>query len=162
MFGTALRLLLEFGSMVTVHFLRTDGKEVHRAGPFPWVRAADGSLEAGPDGEEVARHSGGIWTGAGHPVPKCIIHGSTCTARFESDNPDDSTTHGPFDTVEFVDGSVYANPGCRLLARLDEQERTWYSYEDRRSWPRLVVENSVPDERPRCPSAGNEKKEANG
>ena len=126
--------------MVTVHFLRTDGREVYKAGPFPWVRAADGSLQAGPDGEEVARYLGGVWTVAGHDVPKCIIHGSACIARFEGNSPDDSTTHGPYDQVEFVDGSVYAQPGRRLLARLDEQEHTWYSYEDKRSWSKLVVE----------------------
>ena len=48
---------------------------------------------------------------AGHDVPKCIIHGSTCTARFEGDSPDDTTMHGPFDQVEFVDGSVKAQLG---------------------------------------------------
>jgi hypothetical protein len=128
--------------MVTVHFLRSEGREVLKAGPFPWVRAADGSLQAGPDGQEIARYLGSVWTVAGQDVPKCAIHGSVCTARFESDSPDDSTTHGPFDKVEFVDGSVYAQPGRRLLARLDEQEHAWYSYEDKRNWPRLVVEKT--------------------
>ncbi len=129
--------------MVMVHFLRTEGREVHKAGPFSWVRAADGSLQAGPDGEEIARYQGGVWSVAGHDVPKCIIHGSTCTARFEGDSPDDSATHGPFDEVEFVDGSVYGQPGRRLLARLDEQDHTWYSYEDKRSWPKLFVEKAL-------------------
>jgi hypothetical protein len=128
--------------MVTVHFLRTDGREVHKAGPFPWVRAADGSLQTGPDGEEIACYRGGIWTVDGHGVPKCIVHGSTCTARFEDGISDDSTTHGPFYRLEFVDGSVFADPGRHLLARLDEQEQTWYSYDDRRSWPKLIVEKS--------------------
>ena len=126
--------------MVTVHFVRTDGRQVHKAGPFPWVRAVDGSLQAGPDGEEIARYVGGVWAVAGDGAPKCVIHGSTCTARFEGDGPDDSATHGPFEKVEFVDGSVYAEPGRRLLARLDEQDHTWYSHEDKRSWPKLVVE----------------------
>src|SRR5947209_1648216 len=82
-FGTFLRLLSGSSSMVTVHFFRTDGREVHKAGPFPWVRAANGSLQAGPDGEVVARYLGGVWTVAGNDVPKCVIHGSTCTTRFE-------------------------------------------------------------------------------
>jgi hypothetical protein len=129
--------------MVTLHFVRTDGKEVHQAGPFPWVRAAGGSLQAGPDGREVARDLGGLWTVAGHDVPNCIIHGSTCTARFEGERPDDATAHGPFDAVAFVDGSVYAQPGRRLLAHLDEQDGTWYSYEDKRRWPKVVVEKST-------------------
>ena len=55
---------------------------------------------------------------------------------------DDSTTHGPFDHLEFVDGAVYGQPARRLLARLEEQKHTWYSYEDKRSWPNLVVEKS--------------------
>jgi hypothetical protein len=74
--------------------------------------------------------------------PKCIIHGSSCTARFEDDGPASATTYGPFDRVEFVDGSVRVEPGRHLLARLDEQERTWYSYEDGRSWQRLVVQKA--------------------
>jgi hypothetical protein len=69
------------------------------------------------------------------PSPACIT-------RFEAESPDDSATHDNFARVEFVDGSVYAQPGRRLLARLDEQERTWYSYEDKRSWTNLVVEKS--------------------
>jgi hypothetical protein len=126
--------------MVTVHFLRTDGKEVYKAGPVPWLRAADGSLQAGPDGEEVARYGGGIWNAAGHDVPKCVIHASTCIVRYEGNNPGDSTEHGPFNAVEFVDGSVFAQPGSRLLARLDEDFLEWYSYEDERGWSNLIVE----------------------
>ena len=128
--------------MVTVHFLRTDGREVHKAGPFPWVRAADGSLQAGPEGEEVARYRGGVWTVAGHDVPKCVLSCPACTARFEAERPDGSATHEHFAQMEFVDGAVYAQPGRRLLARLDEQDHTWYSYEHKRSWPKLVVEKA--------------------
>jgi hypothetical protein len=69
--------------MVTVHFLRSDGREVDKAGPFPWVRAADGSLRAGPDGEDIARFQGGIWASARYDVPKCIVRASACIARFE-------------------------------------------------------------------------------
>jgi hypothetical protein len=126
---------------------RHDGRpfydtEVHKAGPFPWVRQADESLQAGPDGEEIARYRGGIWTAEDHTVPKCIIRGSTCTVRFEADRADDSAAHAPCVKVELVDGSVYAHPVRRLLARLDEQEQKWYSYEDKRSWPKIVVEKS--------------------
>jgi hypothetical protein len=128
--------------MITVHFLRTDGTEVHKAGPLPWLRLADGSLKAGPDGEEVARYRGGVWNVAGHDVPKCVVQASTCIVRFDGDNPDDSTENGPFDAVELVDGSVFAQPGCRLLARLDEDFQEWYSYKDKRGWPNLVVEKS--------------------
>jgi hypothetical protein len=126
--------------MVTVQFMRTDGRRVHKAGPFPWVQAAGGSLQAGPDDEEIARYVGGVWAVAGDSAPKCVIHGSTCTARFEGDSPNDSATHGPFDAVEFVDGAVYVQPGRRLLARLDEPDQTWYSYADRRNWTKLRVE----------------------
>ena len=128
--------------MVTIHFLRTEGREVHTAGPFPWVQATGTILQAGPDGEEIARYRGGIWTVAGYTVPLCLIQGSTSTARFETDMPHDSSAYGPFDQVKFVDGSVYAEPGPRLLARLDEQKGAWYSYTDQQSWPKLVVESS--------------------
>jgi hypothetical protein len=128
--------------MVMVRFLRTEGREVHRAGPFPWVRLGGGSLEVGPDGKVIARYRGGIWAVDGHSVPKYIIHGSTCTVRFEADSPNDSATHGPFDKVELVDGSAYVEPGRRLLARLDEHDQQWYSYEDKRRWPKMVVEKA--------------------
>ncbi len=128
--------------MVTVRFLRTDGTEVHRAGPFAWVRVAGGSLQAGPDGQEIARYRGGIWTLDGQSVPKYVVHGSTCSVRFEADSPDDSPLYGPFDQVELVDGAVYVQPGRRLLARLDERDQSWYSYEDKRSWRSMVVEKN--------------------
>jgi hypothetical protein len=48
--------------------------------------------------------------------------------------------HGPYDAVEFVDGSVFAQPGPVLLAHLDEDFQEWYSYEDKRGWPNLIVE----------------------
>lgn len=127
--------------MLTVHFLQSDGDEVHSIGPIPWLRAADGLLRAGPSGDEIARYLGSVWEAAGHEVTKCSIHASTCTARFEGDEPYDSTKRGPFDTVEFVDGSVYAQPGRRLLARYDEQERTWCSCDDNRRWSSLVVDS---------------------
>jgi hypothetical protein len=138
-FHQELSVFFGFGPMVTVHFLRSDGTEIYKAGPVPWLRAVDGSLRAWPDGKEIARYEGGIWNAEGHAVAKCVIHASTCTVRYESDNPDDSTAHGPYDTVEFVDGSVFAQPGRHLLAHLDEGFQEWYSYEDKRSWPKLVV-----------------------
>jgi hypothetical protein len=86
----------------------------------------------------VARYGGGVWNVAGHDVPKCIVHASTCTVGCEGDNPEDSTTHGLLDTVEFVDESDFAQPGRRLLAHLDENFQDWYSYEDKRGWPKIV------------------------
>ncbi|HMF14768.1 MAG TPA: hypothetical protein VKE94_20780 [Gemmataceae bacterium] len=62
--------------------------------------------------------------------------------RYASDNLDDSIERGPFDAVEFVDGSVFAKPGRRLLAHLDEDFQEWYSYHDKRGWPILVAEKS--------------------
>jgi hypothetical protein len=50
--------------MFTVEFFRPDGKEVHPAESFPWVRAAGDTLLAEPSGEKVARYSGGVWTDA--------------------------------------------------------------------------------------------------
>jgi hypothetical protein len=126
--------------MVTAHFIRFDGREVHKVWPVPSLRAADGTLRAGPKGEEAARYGGGVWNVSGDHVPRCVIHASTCIVRYEGDSPIDATAHGPFDTVDFVDGSAFAHPGRRLLARLDEDCHEWYSYEDKRGWPNLVVE----------------------
>jgi hypothetical protein len=134
--------------MVVVHFLRSDGQTVHTAGPFPWIQAFDGSLQAGPDGNEIALYLGEIWAVAdhdalaGHEVPRCVVHGSECLLRCEGDNSSDSTTHGPFDRVEFIDGSVYGQPGRRLLALFDERKHSWYTYDDQRLWMRLVIESS--------------------
>jgi hypothetical protein len=127
--------------MVTLHFVRTDGRVIHWAGPFPWVQATGGSLQSGPHGEELACYRGGIWSVAGHTVAKWIVHGTDCIARFLGDDPVDSTTYGPFNMVEFVDGSMYAEHGRCLLARLDEHTQAWYCYEDKRSWLTLVVED---------------------
>lgn len=45
--------------------------------------------------------------------------------------------------VELVDGSAYVEPERRLLARLDEQGQEWYSYDDKRRWPKLVIEKAT-------------------
>lgn len=141
-FGLVLPLLLRL-----VRWPRRDSlvlKAERSTGPghSRGAEVADGSLQAGPGGEKIARYLGGVWTAAGYDVPECIIHGSTCTARFEAEKADDSITHNPFHKVEFVDGSVCAQPGRRLLARFDEQEERRYSCEDKRSWPKLVVEKA--------------------
>ena len=111
--------------MITVEFFRPDGKEVHPAESFPWVRVAGDTLLAEPSGEKVARYSGGVWTDADDTAApasasKLVVHGSTCSLRFEGDTPDDAITFGPFARVEFLGGAVYGQPGRRLLARLAE------------------------------------------
>jgi hypothetical protein len=66
-----LQVGVSYGAlMVTIHFVRADGEEVYSAGPTAWVRAADGSLEIGPDGGQIAHYGGGVWNVAGHDVPK--------------------------------------------------------------------------------------------
>jgi hypothetical protein len=125
--------------MITVHFVRADGREAYSAGPTHWVRASDGWLEIGPDGWQIAHYCGGLWSIDGHDLPKCIIHGSQCMAHFDA-GAAPSDVQGPFEQIAFIDGSVYGQPGCHLLAHLNEQQRTWYSYEGQQSWPNLVVE----------------------
>lgn len=39
--------------MITLKFVRSDDIEIHRAGPYPWVRVANGVLQAGPHGAEL-------------------------------------------------------------------------------------------------------------
>jgi len=141
--------LLEGASMITVEFFRPDGKEVHPAESFPWVRVAGATLLGEPSGEKVARYSGGVWTDADDKAApasasKLVVHGSTCSLRFEGDTPDDAITFGPFARVEFLGGAVYGQPGRRLLARLDEQSKSWYGYENKRTWAGMVVD--------KCPS----------
>jgi len=135
--------------MFTVEFFRPDGKEVHPAESFPWVRVAGDTLLAEPSGEKVARYSGGVWTDADDTAApasasKLVVHGSTCSLRFEGDTPDDAITFGPFVKVEFLGGAVYGQPGRRLRARLDEQSKSWYGYENKRTWAGMVVDT--------CPS----------
>jgi hypothetical protein len=45
------------------------------------------------------------------------------------------------DKVEVVDGALYVQPGHRLVARLDEEKKAWYKYDDKRVWPALVIEH---------------------
>jgi hypothetical protein len=61
-------------------------------------------------------------------------------AHFEDGATAPSGVQGPFDQIEFIDGSVYGQPGRQLLAHLNEEQQTWYSYVDQQSWPKLVVE----------------------
>jgi hypothetical protein len=125
--------------MVTIHFVLADGREVYSVGPVAWVVATDGSLHVGPDGGQIAHYWGGVWNVAGHDVPKCIVNGSRCSAHFE-DGRAPSAVQGPFDRIEFIDRSVYGQPGRQLLAHLNEQAQVWYSYLGQQNWPKLVVD----------------------
>jgi len=126
--------------MVKVQFLRTGDKLLRTIGPFPWVRLDGKSLQAGPNGEEIAHYHGGVWYAAELSAPKYVVHGSACTVRFQSEGTEEFTIPGPLDKVEVVDGAVYTQPGQRLIARLDEERKAWYTYEDKRFWPSLVME----------------------
>jgi hypothetical protein len=126
--------------MVRVQFLRTGDRPLRTDGPFPWVRLHATALQAGPDGREIARYHGGVWASGDVAAPKFLLHGSACSLRFEGESAGDSATFGRFDQVEVVDGAVYATPRRRLLSRLDEGRGPWYTYQDKRFWPSLVVE----------------------
>jgi hypothetical protein len=125
--------------MVSLCLSRSGGEEVHRAGPFPWVRVLAESLRAGPEDKEIGRYRGGVWHTNDDCGTRLSLHGSSCSIRFE-DGTGETDNHGPFDEVEFVDGAVYTFPGRLLLARLDEQKKQWYAYDAGRWWPGLVVE----------------------
>jgi hypothetical protein len=125
--------------VVSVQFFRTGNQPIRTFGPFPWLRLDATALHAGPDGEEVARYHGGVWSSGEMSAPKYIIHGSTGTLRFEDNKAGDSAKLGPFDQVEVVDGAVYSRPDRQLIARLDEENAAWYTYEDKRFWPSLVI-----------------------
>ena len=127
--------------MLVVQFLDYDGKPIRTVGPLPWVRLEATSLYVGPDDEEVARHQNGIWSAADFEAPRYVIHGSTCTFRFEDEQAEDSARFGLVDQVDVVDGAIYIPPGHRLVAHLEEEKQAWYVYQEKRFWPALVLEH---------------------
>lgn len=128
-------------AMLTVHFLRYDGKHVDRAGPFPWLRVDANSLRTGPDGAELARYQGGIWYTPEFNATKYVVHGVSCALRFEDEKAADSASFGPVDQVDVVDGAIYIPPGHRLVAHLDEVKKAWYVYQSKGFWPALILEH---------------------
>jgi hypothetical protein len=133
--------------MVHIEFERT-GHNHHKVGPVPWVKLNAGSLRVGPDNHTAARYHDGVWCVEGNDnVTRFDINGSRCLIRFGGDGTN-AAIHGPFDKVEVVDGAVYTQPDRQLLARLDEGNRLWFTYEDQRYWPVLVIADDEEDSRP--------------
>jgi hypothetical protein len=130
--------LKESEKMVCVEFERSGYNE--KVGPVPWVELNAGGLRVGPDNRTAASYHGGVWdVGANEHVVRFHIHGSRCMVRCGFDRTK-NPIYGPFDKVEVVDGAVYTEPDSQLLARLDEGNQLWFTYEDRRYWPALVIE----------------------
>jgi hypothetical protein len=126
--------------MVRVKFERSR-HDTHQVGPAPWVRLSAASLFIGPDNRPAAHYHGGVWTvEGGASTTRFHIDGGRCVVHFGGDDTP-WAIHGPFDKVEVVDGALYTYPDRHLLARLDEGNRLWFTYEDRRYWPVLVIED---------------------
>jgi hypothetical protein len=124
--------------MITLRFVRSDDVETSRAGPFPWARAADGVLQAGPDGKAVAHYQGGIWSVGRQGATRCIVQSEYGDVELLA--KDQATSHSVARSaaIEFVDGSIYAHPKRRLLATLQEREHRWLA--DGKTWPAVMVE----------------------
>jgi hypothetical protein len=126
--------------MVRVEFER-HSIVVHGIGPVPWVQLQAGYLQIGPDSRQVACYRGGVWDVEGNDnVTKFGISGARCMVRF-ANNSESSAAHGPYRTVEVVNGAVYTQPDQRLLALFDEGNQLWFTYADGRCWPLLVIED---------------------
>src|SRR5688572_18851960 len=111
--------------MITLRFVRSDDVETHRAGPFAWIKAADGVIQAGPDGREIAHYMGGIWSVGGRGTTRCIIRSEHGSVRLRANDHGTSQSVAKSEAIEFVDGSIYAQPQRRLLATLQEREHRW-------------------------------------
>jgi hypothetical protein len=124
--------------MITLRFVRSDDVETHRAGPFPWARAADGVLQVGPGGEEVAHYRGGVWSVGGQGTTRCIVQNQYGDVELLA--KDQATSHlvAKSKAIEFVDGSIYAHPERRLLATLQEREHQWLA--GGKTWSAIMVE----------------------
>ena len=112
--------------MLTLRFIRSDDVEAHRAGPFAWIQAKDGVMEA-PHGETIAQYEGGTWSVAGKRTTRCIVEGQRGDLYVRASDQAESHTVAKSKAIEFVDGSLYAHPGRRLLASLDERKHRWRS-----------------------------------
>jgi len=130
--------------MVRAEFERSSFNH-HKVGPVPWVELSAGSLRVGPDNHTAAHYHGGVWIVDGvDRVTRFRINGSRCVIRFGGDSTN-GAVHGPFHKVEVVGGAMYTQPDRHLLARLDEGNRLWFTYEDQRYWPVLVIEDDEED-----------------
>ena len=126
--------------MITLRFVRSDDVETHRAGPFPWVRAADGALQVGPSGQEVARYEGGMWSVGGRGTSRCIVESKYGDVQLLANDQATSQSVARSEAIEFVDGSIYAHPERRLIATLQEGEHRWFA--GGKTWPAVTVETA--------------------
>ncbi len=126
--------------MITLRFVRSDEVETYRAGPFPWARAADGVLQAGPAGEEVAHYEGGLWSVGGRGTTRCIVESNQGDVQLRAADQATSQPVATSAAIEFVDGSIYAHPERRLIATLEERDHRWMA--GGKMWPAVTVETA--------------------
>ena len=126
--------------MITLKFVRSDDIEIHRAGPYPWVRVANGVLQAGPDGADVAQYRGGIWSVEGGSTTRCIVQSEYGDVQLLASEEALSRHVATSQAIEFIDGSIYAHPQRRLVATLRESEHRWLAVG--KTWSAVVVETA--------------------
>jgi hypothetical protein len=126
--------------MLNIRFIRSDDVETHHAGPFAWMQAEGGVMQAGPHGETIARYKGGTWSVGGRGVTRCIVESRREHGDLHLRVSDQAVSEvvAKSTAIEFVDGAVYAHPGRRLLATLDERQHHWKSVG--KTWSAVRVE----------------------
>ena len=126
--------------MLTLRFEHPTSRQTHTVGPAPYFVIRENSLRAGPGGEEVGFYADGLWHAAGHGFT-AILPDAPATVHFGEDGDPSPDPLGPFENVAVVDGAIRHGPRLgRVLARFDEDSRTWYVFAAKRRCPNAVLQ----------------------
>jgi len=108
-----------------------------RKGPYRLVRFEGEVIRAEPGGPAVAKHEHHEWIVDGAPYSRLQID-CRASVRFERVDGERSQRYGPYSSVSFVDGVAYVEH--QIFAFVDRSISDWYSHENERHWPIMIVE----------------------
>lgn len=106
------------------------------AGPAAEFRFDAHGVTAHPGGRTVAQFSGRMWQLDGRHFTRCECR-DPARVRFEDTQGRLTDPVGPFSTLDFYGGSLYA--GKTLLARFDERRQLWHSVQHNADYPAIVI-----------------------
>jgi hypothetical protein len=126
--------------MLTIRFDPLVTGEAFLTNPAPYFRIMEGELLAGPRNLLVASYHNGTWR-VGDRYFTVFGTLSPTLVRFENLGEPGTTTHGPFERAQVIDGAIRdGTPSGGLLAHFDERLGRWYVYPDRANSPTVVLE----------------------
>jgi len=123
-------------SQISITFSHSDGSQTVK-GPFARLRLEGELMRAEASGEEVGHHERHHWQVDGKSYTRADCSGRA-NVTFLLPDGTRSKRFGPFGSVSFVDGIVYADR--REFAFADRSIVDWYCHDNAHHSPVMLIE----------------------